>query len=286
MLGLKQSLAIGKKRTASGGIVDAPVTDGLIGYWRGGEGITTDTSGGTTTVSQWDNIASDRGGEASQTWHMTQSTKADQPTYDATNEVLNWAGGSDKQILTFDATKIDYNTTWSVVVLLDISDINNGILFGHASAVQGKMTFYNSQDGGAVRFQGTSVFYPPHDSSASPLENANFNIIGQTYAASPSDATGMGYISNQYLFLASNSAHNNPAINSGNPYFGSPSSKPYSRFGGYGGQSSSFDAMDIKEVMIFNKQLNQTEVTAIHSYMNGIVTLNVLPDGLDYFGSE
>jgi len=96
----------------------------------------------------------------------------------------------------------------------------------------------------------------------------------------------MGYITNQYLFLASNGAHNNPDQNGGEPSFATPSSKPYSRFGGHGGMTSGYDAMDVKEIMIFNKQLNQTEVTAIHSYMDGIVTLNVLPEGLDYFGSE
>jgi|7_EtaG_2_1085326.scaffolds.fasta_scaffold37004_4 hypothetical protein len=259
---------------------DAPVTSGLIGYWRGSEGITTDTSGGTTTVSQWDNIASDRGGEASQTWHMTQSTKAEQPTYDATNKLVNFAGGSTINRLVFDQTKVNYDTTYTVIILTDISAIGFGVHLG-GNSVQGYLRTAASLQSPIYRHVGFTMWYPPYDSSDSDLtSNANFDIIGWSWAASPSDASGLGWITGRHLFLEDEDA------DPGNTtLYGSPSDKPLYVLGGYGDQTTNFIAQDIKEVMIFNKQVNQTEVTAIYNYMNGIVTLDGPPADLDYYGS-
>ena len=258
---------------------NAPVTDGLIGYWRGGEGVTTDTSGGTTTVSQWDNIASDRGGEAGQTWHMTQSTKADQPTYNASDGLLNWAGGSDYQALEFDQTKVNYDTTYTVIILTDISSLGFGVHLG-GSGVTGYLRTGHTLNAPYYRHNGIVLWRPPYDSTDSHLtNNANFDIIGWSWAANPSDASGLGWITGQHLFLEAEDA--DPAIAS---YYSSPSNKPLYVLGGYIG-ATNLIAQDIKEVMIFNKQVNQTEVTAIYNYMNGIVTLDGPPADLNYYGS-
>ena len=283
MLGLGNTLS-GGIVPAAAGIADAPVTDGLIGYWRGGEGITTDTSGGTTTVSQWDNIASDRGGVADQTWHMTQGTKADQPTYDASGEVVSWDGGvSNHQSLVFDQSIINFDTTWSIVFLTDISNTATLGLFLGGAVYTHYLRNSNTQANPFYRFHGNCLWYPPWDDSDSNMDNANFNLIGWTWAASPTSMTdpGTGYISNQYLFEAG--SDNRPGYGT---VFTSPSDVPLYVLGAYAGQSGGVMQQDIKEVMIFNKQLNQTETTAIYDYADSIVTLNVLPDGLDYYGSE
>ena len=265
--------------------VDAPVTDGLIGYWRGDEGITTDTSGGTTTVSQWDNIASDRGGVAGQSWHMTQGTKADQPLYDASDSVVRWNGGSDHQSLEFDQTKVNYDVNYTIILVTNVHDYAQGFgVFVGGSNVAGYLRVATTccQKFPYYRHSGIMGWYPPYDSTASNLNTtfSGYNILGWSFAANPSDSDSLGWITNQYLFESGSDA--DPANAN---YFSSPSNKPMYILGAYGGQTTNLIGQDIREVMIFNKQLNQTEVTAIHAYIDGIVTLNVLPDGMDYYGS-
>jgi len=211
---------------------------------------------------------------------MTQSTKADQPTYNSGAGLLNWAGGSDIQNLVFDQTKVNYNVNYTVIILTDISAIGFGVHLG-GSSVQGYLRTSSSLNAPYYRHGGIVLWRPPYSTADSDLvNNANFDLIGWSWAANPSNASGLGFITGQHLFR-----ENQDADPSNASYFSSPSNKPLYMLGGYGGQSGSVIAQDIKEVMIFNKQLNQTETTAIYNYCNELVTLDGPPANLNYYGT-
>ena len=80
---------------------------------------------------------------------------------------------------------------------------------------------------------------------------------------------------NQYsLNTTDDCDHSNCVGASGYNNYSSPSaSTPFINIGAYNGQTNGAQYL-CREFMVVNKVLNQTEVTAIHDYADGIVTLN------------
>ena len=268
------------------GSIDAPSdagvpTDGLVGHFLAGTGITLDTSAGRDSVSTWTNQIGASG------WDLTQTTKALQPSYDATggSELVEFNG---TYYLSLPTTILTYNSNWTFIVITDIASLSWGTMLG-TNSVWGYLKFIGDNASLTYfRMNTFSFWYPPNDSTASPVTNANFNVVGMGYpggetGTGPSNIDNYQVIANQYLFKASED--NNPEAASS---FTAPQDYRYFNNLGNVGDGTRTNAIvqDMKEVLFYNKQLNQTEVTAIYEYANALVTLNVLPDDMDYYGSE
>ena len=260
--------------------VACPVTSGLVGYFRASDSgsITTDTSGGTTTVSQWNNIASDAGGEASQTWNLTQGTKANQPTYDSSASTIFFDG---TDILTGLSGKMPYNADWSCVWIADASSRGFAVWAGGAS-VSTYIRFHSLFAIIGPRMNGNSMQWSLAYSGATgdtDIYAGDYNVAGITWDASESASyAAAGAVMNQYsLTTTDNCDHSNCVGASGANNYSSPSAgTPFINLGAYNGQTNGAQYL-CREFMVFNKVLNQTEVTAIHDYADGRVTLNEFP---------
>jgi len=138
------------------------------------------------------------------------------------------------------------------------------------------------------RMDNFAYWHPPYDSTDSPVTNANFNVAGMGYpgaetAGGPSNINNFQAISNQYLFKASDDQ--DPARTAS---FTAPVSyRPINAVSNLNNAGSNTNGViqDIKELIFYNKQLDQSEVTSIYNYADDLVTLNALPADMDYYGS-
>jgi|14BtaG_2_1085337.scaffolds.fasta_scaffold29419_3 hypothetical protein len=255
----------------------APVTSGLVGYFRASDSgsITTDTSGGTTTVSQWNNIASDAGGEASQTWNLTQGTKANQPTYDSSASTIYFDG---TDILTGLSGKMPYDADWSAVWIAD-ADTRGFSVFAGGASVNTYMRFHSMFAIVGPKMGGNAIQWSLSYSGASgdtDIYAGDYNVLGCTWDASESSSyAAAGAIVNQYYLTTTDDCdHANCVGASGyNNYTAPSSTHPFINLGAYNGQTNSAQFL-CREFMVFNRVLNQTDTTAIYNYADGIVTLN------------
>jgi hypothetical protein len=252
---------------------NAPVTDGLIGYFRADEGITTDTSAGTTTVSQWDNVASDKGGESGQTWNLTQGTKGNQPVYDGAASTV-YFGGAD--YLGGLSGKMPYDSDWSIVFIADGSNRNVFAVFAGGANVSSYIRFHTYNYIVGPRFNNNVQWGAASGTGDTDIFAGDYNVLGTTFDAAQAETNydNYGLITNQYLLTAGNDCdHSNCVGAEGNDNYSAPNDVDFLNIGVYTGGTlgAQFYA---REVMVFNKQLNQTEVTAIYNYADSIVTLN------------
>jgi len=253
-------------------------TDGLVGRFMGGEGITLDTTAGRDSVSTWVNQVDGA------TWDLTQTTKSLQPSYDSGNELVQYNG---TYYNVFPGDILAYNANWTVVFITDVITGNWWTMLGAANAfgyikpnINNSLVFF--------RMDNFAYWYPPYDSTASPLTNANFNVVGMSYpgaetGAGPSNINNFACISNQYLFTAD--PDTDPSLSAS---FTAPVSyRPITAVSNLnsGGANTNGIAQDIKEILFYDKQLDQSEATDIYDYADALVTLNVLPDDMDYYGS-
>jgi hypothetical protein len=254
-------------------------TDGLVGHFLAGTGITLDTSAGRNSVSTWTNQIGASG------WDLTQTTKALQPSYDNTggSELVEFNG---TYYLSLPNTILTYNSNWTFIVITDIASMSWGTMLG-TSSVWGYLKFMNTASLTYFRMNNFSFWYPPYDSSDSLVTNANFNVVGMGYpggetGTGPSNIDNYQVIANQYLFKASED--NDPGTASS---FTAPAdNRWFNTLGNIGdGTRTNAIVQDIKEVLFYNKQLTQCEVTAIYNYANNLVTLNALPADMNYYGS-
>ena len=273
---------LGLGNTLSGGIVpaaavaDAPVTSGLIGYFRADEGITTDTSAGSTTVSQWDNVASDRGGESGQTWNLTQGTKGNQPVYDSSASTVYFDGADYLGGL---SGKMPYDSDWSIVFIADGSNRNGFAVWAGGGSVSAYIRFHTYNFIIGPRFSNNIQwgFSGSGVSGDTDIYAGDYNVLGATFDVSQAATNydNYGFISNQFLKTAGDDCdHGNCVGAEGNDNYSVPSSAvAFTQIGTYTGGTSGAQFY-AREVMIFNKVLNQTETTAIYDYADDLVTLN------------
>jgi|14BtaG_2_1085337.scaffolds.fasta_scaffold01648_4 hypothetical protein len=236
---------------------------GLVGWFKADAGITLDTSGGSTTVSQWDNQAS------GQSWNMTQTTKSKQPPYDGTNFLLDFDGTTQ---MIFDNTKITPTNNWSVVFITDVDAMNFWVMLGGTS-VQNYLRIGQYQTDSIHRFGGALMGWNPpvaQDFGFTPanLLNTDFNVIGFTQKANPTSELDLGYIANEHFYTGADCTH-------GNHYFTAPTSGYLHTLGGYAGGTNGVN-QNIKEVLFFDRQIGATDAAAIKAYAESIVTLNVI----------
>ena len=246
----------------------APVCDGLVGWFKAGEGITTDTTGGTTTVSSWANQA------PGETWAISQGTKADQPIYDATNDLIEMDGENSLDGI---GGYMQWDENWSVVLISDVSDNSWGHFFQHNDSYFSRW-WINDNDGQWQiwhNYRG-NYFKIPWDSGADydTATGDSFDIFGVVFpgveisaGSDPPGNDNLGRIHGQYLFTC------DPHEDGLDTYTQTQSGNPINRIGTRDGNDQGA-IMKIKEVMFFDKQLNQTEVTAIYDYADTIVTLH------------
>ena len=262
---------------ASYGGADAPVTSGLVGYWKGDYGVTTDTSAGSTTVSEWTNIASDAGGESSQTWNLSQGTKAVQPVYDGSAYTASFDG---TDYLGGLSGKMPFDADWSMVLIADASSRNGFAVFAAGGSVGTYIRFHNYNFIVGPRMNSNNIQWGFSGSGVSgdtDIFAGDYNVLGVTFDASQAQTNydNYGYIANHLLkYAGSDCDHGNCVGPNGSDNYSVPrSGVPFLNIGSYTGGTNGAQFL-CREVMVFNKILNQTEVTAIYDYADSIVTLN------------
>ena len=269
MLGLGNTLSGGIVPAAAAGCA-APVCDGLVGWFKSGEGITLDTTGGTTTVSSWANQAD------GEDWALSQDVKATQPVYDDTNDLVSIDGDVPTGLDGLDG-KMAWDADWSVVLIADVSDNQSGHFMMHDDSYFTRW-WINDNDGQWQLWHNyrANYFKIPWDNDADYDGDTgdSFDIFGIVFpgeeisaGSDPPGNDNLGRIINQYLFTC------DPDEDGLDTYTQTRSGNALNRLGANDGRTNGAQ-YKVKELMIFDKQLNQTEVTAIYAYADTIVTLH------------